>query len=371
MFRSMLTHLCQLVTAIASLQLVEQGLLKLDEPISNVLSEFKETTVLTAYDEATNTPTTEPAPRAPTLRELLTHSSGTVYALMHPLLGAYLTHHLGRPASATNNNITYSHSHPSAFAPGTSWSYSPGLEWAGIAVAQVSQSDNLSDYIQRHIFEPLGMNSSTFHPTRRPEIMARMTHMPMRDPTSGKLVPNTSGMWPIIDPEDDFGGAGMYSCASDYIKLLTSLLLNDGKVLKPETVDNVLFRPCLSAESKAAMNGMFAGPFASFLAPGYPIASDAVVYDYAPGGAVLVNGAKGLAGKGTLYWAGLPNSDWVSSSTRRVPMLLAGPPRSWALGRATRTENWLEDEILTMRTTVYRPRERHCWDLRHAFAPAG
>lgn len=299
------------------MQLVEQGKLALDEPVSTVLEEFKSCNILTAMDGAT--PVTEPSPRCPTLRELLTHSSGLGYGAMHPLLSEYWNKHLGREPDVSNNNILYQHSLPLVFAPGSAWNYGSGCDWAGVMVERVT-SLRLEAYMQRHIFTPLNMPLSTFHPTRNEAFLAKLAVRPMRDPASGKLVRDVTGTYPMIDPDDEMGGAGLYSSADQYIAVLTSLLANDGKLLSPKTRAE-LMRPCLSAEAKTALNAAMASPFKVFLAPGYDAAGEpmgaaqqAVEYDYAVGGAVIVNegGIKGVADRNMFYWSGLPNCNWVS-----------------------------------------------------------
>ena len=309
--------MAKLITAIACLQLVENGVLSLDGPVDAVLDEFKTCSIITGFDTASNTATTEAAPRCPTLRELLTHSSGCGYTAMDPLLTQWWAS-LGRTPDVVNNNITYSHSGPLLFAPGTAWMYGCGHDWAGQMVARASGL-SLEEYLRRHVFEPLGMHSTTFHPTRHPEIMARMTSKPMRNAATGRLEPDVSGMYPIIDPEDDFGGAGLYSSAADYVRVLGSLLRDDGALLSP-AMRSELFRPCLSRDAERRLHEVLQGPFWPFLAPGYCAAGDAaggdgggVRYNYAPGGNVIVNdaGLPGVADRGTLYWAGFPNSNWV------------------------------------------------------------
>jgi len=114
-------------------------------------------------------------------------------------------------------------------------------------------------------------------------------------------------MFPIVEPEDDYGGNGTYSCATDYIKVVTSLLLDDGKLLKSESVKE-LFRPQLP-DSKFLMGVLGNSGMASFLVPEFP---NGVEWNYGLGGIVAVSGVEGRAGKGMMMWSGFPNSYWVS-----------------------------------------------------------
>ena len=75
------------------------------------------------------------------------------------------------------------------------------------------------------------MSSSTFRVSKYPELFQRIPQLFMRS-ASGDPIPT-----PVFfaDGPPDMGGSGLVSTAEDYMKLLSSLLHNDGKVLKPET----------------------------------------------------------------------------------------------------------------------------------------
>ncbi|PGH36541.1 hypothetical protein GX50_00577 [[Emmonsia] crescens] len=67
----------------------------------------------------------------------------------------------------------------------------------------------------------------------------------------GSLIPSPTLFFPD-DSTDDYGGAGLFSCAEHYIKVLTDLLQDDSKLLSPATKEE-LFKQQLSAESKMAL----------------------------------------------------------------------------------------------------------------------
>lgn len=83
------------------------------------------------------------------------------------------------------------------------------------------------------------MKSTTFHPLSpaHPHIGANLLSMTTRT-ASGKLI-TTPSLYPFA-PAHDMGGSNLYSSAPDFLSLLTSLLRNDGCVLKRETVDLML-----------------------------------------------------------------------------------------------------------------------------------
>ena len=132
--------------------------------------------------------------------------------------------------------------------------------------------------------------------------------------------------WPSRTYEEPFGGEGLASSIPDYHKLLHSLLLNDGKVLRPETVE-MMFSPQLSPTAKEALNEAFHGPFAAMVAGRYP---GHVQVDWGLGCMVTVEdedkGDEGEGeregrmgrGKGTAMWSGVANSFWWIDRVRGV-----------------------------------------------------
>lgn len=51
---------------------------------------------------------------------------------------------------------------PIMFEPGEGWTYGVGLEWAGQMVERVNGNQRLRDYMQEHIWGPLGMKYTSF-----------------------------------------------------------------------------------------------------------------------------------------------------------------------------------------------------------------
>ena len=81
--------------------------------------------------------------------------------------------------------------------------------------------------------------------------------MTRRDPSTpngngGKLIPDTAPHI-LSQATEGMGGIGLYTSMASYIKILHSLLINDGKLLRPETVDKFIFEPQLSASSRESL----------------------------------------------------------------------------------------------------------------------
>jgi CubicO group peptidase (beta-lactamase class C family) len=181
-------------------------------------------------------------------------------------------------------------------------------------VERVNNNQKLGDYMQEHIWGPLGMKSTSFRIDAREDIRSRRLDMSMRDPKSGALIPSPSRFW-SEKYKDDHGGGGVFSCASDYIKVLSSIIKNDGILLKPSSIDT-LFSPSLSTASKTAFNNTLFMSYPSnengeinyIFTGGIPQYAD---LDYAIGGFVVGKDVEGKRKKGSMAWQGMPNLFWV------------------------------------------------------------
>ena len=126
----------KLLTTIAALQCVEDGLLSLTGDISSFAPELAAKQVLTGFAEDGETPLLEPQARPITLEMLLTHSSGAVYDFMDPRLGRWREKFEPRPADPDaigQMMVEELLTSPLVFQPGAGWMYGPGLDWAGVS----------------------------------------------------------------------------------------------------------------------------------------------------------------------------------------------------------------------------------------------
>ena len=141
------------VTTVAAMQLVEQGRLDLDAPISRYLSRLAHPQVLVGFDE-----NGEPVLRDPkspiTLRRLLSHTSGLSYGAWHQMAARYEAGQ-GITPGQTAPDV------PLMFDPGTGWQYGYGADWAGKLVEAVTNM-TLENYFQEFILQPLEMFDTSF-----------------------------------------------------------------------------------------------------------------------------------------------------------------------------------------------------------------
>ena len=134
------------ITTVATLQLVEQGLIDLDAPITTYLPDLNHLKVLEGFDDQ-GRPKLGPPNAEPTTRQLLTHTSGFVYEIWNA--NGFRNVASGAVDSLfaeDGNGMTA----PLGFSPGHRWEYGIGIDWAGIIVETLS-GKSLDIYFQDHI----------------------------------------------------------------------------------------------------------------------------------------------------------------------------------------------------------------------------
>lgn len=231
-----IASMTKLVTTIAALQLMEQGKLSLDTPISAYALELNDLQVLKGF-EADETPIFERAKRAPTARELMTHTAGYAYEIWNAtaLKGAQLG---VTPSLLGEGNYLEA---PLAFQPGTAWEYGINTDWLGVLVERLS-GQRLANYFDDNIFKPLSM-TDTFYELPADKLDRSVTMMARAEEGLVRLpgfqpIPREKGSMPHYS-----GGGGLSSTVKDYGRVLQMLLNGgslDGKtLLKAETVDTM------------------------------------------------------------------------------------------------------------------------------------
>src|SRR5881397_1794340 len=144
------------ITSVAAMQLVEQGKLKLEEPVPNIDPALGSPQVLEGFDAA-GAPKLRPAKRPITLRHLLTHTAGFSYEIWDPNTVRYVKAS-GIPSTATGKVASLRM--PLVFDPGDRWEYGVNIDWVGRLVEAIS-GQSLDVYFRERIFAPLGMKDST------------------------------------------------------------------------------------------------------------------------------------------------------------------------------------------------------------------
>src|SRR5262245_60359910 len=220
------------ITSVAAMQLVEQGKLKLEEPVPNIDPGLGSPQVLEGFDDA-GTPKLRPAKRPITLRHLLTHTAGFSYDIWDGNTGRYIkTAEL--PSRATGKLASIRT--PLSFDPGDRWEYGINTDWAGRLV-EVLSGQGLDVYFRDKIFAPLGMKDSGYVVSAEQRARQARVHARQAD---GTLALQPWEAAPVPNPEFWSGGGPLYSSAPDYLTFLRMLLhggaVNGTRILKPETV---------------------------------------------------------------------------------------------------------------------------------------
>jgi CubicO group peptidase (beta-lactamase class C family) len=299
----------KVVTALAALQCCERGLLTLDEPIYDVLPEFRGLPIIKRFDDD-GSPVLEPHRKPITLRHMLNHSSGLAYDETHPKLMAWHAWHRTAPNRA--NVVEARFSYPLVFEPGDSWCYSAGVDWAGVAVERVNGGTSLQRYCEENIFRKVGARDVVFssYMHTRPDLQARVVDMSKRDPKNPSRVMRSNAKPQHNDRGGCFGGLGLFASPVDYLKVIKGILTSDGdqELLSAKSVEE-FFRPCLSEKAKTVLNRLLTVESARIGMGNLPAS---VTKNWALGGIINEDDVPGGRKAGTMTWTGLPNLAWVS-----------------------------------------------------------
>jgi CubicO group peptidase (beta-lactamase class C family) len=229
------------VTGVAMMILYEQGLWKLDDPVSKYVPEFANLRIATGVDAA-GQPILAPITRPPTMRELMTHTAGFAYGLADdpnsPADQAY--YRAGVLQSSSLNDLVQKVSGLPMFSePGQLWRYSVAADIQGYIVEKLS-GESLPVFMEEHIFAPLGMKDTAFFVPEQKQ--RRLAVLYDGDPNTGQLVPAVEGAWRDVSkpPAAPLGGGGLLSTAGDFARFAQMILnkgeLNHIRILKPESV---------------------------------------------------------------------------------------------------------------------------------------
>jgi CubicO group peptidase (beta-lactamase class C family) len=238
------------LTSVAILQLIEQGKLSLDDPISKYIPDFKNMEVLDVYDEETATFSTVPSKKQVTIRHLLTHTSGIYYGLFEneKYRNVYTKYGIDQfgiyvPDLTTIDMARMIAKAPLKHEPGTQWTYGLNMDVLG-AVVEIITKRKLSLIFLTEIFYPLGMHNSHFY---LPEAKYNMLAPLFTINEEGQLLHSQDEIanFPIFLNKGHYaGGGGVSSTAIDYGKFLEALHnkgeYNGKRILKESTIDLML-----------------------------------------------------------------------------------------------------------------------------------
>lgn len=290
------------ITAIAVMQLVEEGALDLDAPASDYAPEIGELRVLDGWDG--DAPILREPARPLTLRHLLTHTAGMGYGIWSDDTQRY-NEIEGIPSVSSGDPEALEGALMSD--PGEAWLYGTSMDWASRIVEEVGGRP-FGEHVDQRILAPLGMEDTGF--LISPEMRERLAIVHQRD-EGGAFAPTDREQ--RQDPPVDSGGGGLYSTAEDYIRVVR-LFLNDGTLdgatlLEAETVE-AMGRNAMGEVRVAALETN---------APGFT--ADLEMFpdlEKSWGLSFMINEAPAPTGRaaGSLAWAGINNTFfWIDPET--------------------------------------------------------
>jgi CubicO group peptidase (beta-lactamase class C family) len=225
-------------TAIAVMQLWEQGSVDLDAPANDYLRSFRLIPAKASF-------------RPATVRHLLTHTAGIGYWRRLPDL---LRPGIGSGDRAGRSGVPplaeyYRKGLPVEVEPGTKWVYSNhGFAVLGQIVEDVT-GQPLDHYLREHVLEPLGMEHTDLIRSER-----------VRPHLATGYVLRSGGLRPVADREFPTPGAGaLYSTTADMARYTAALLhmgaSEHGPVLKPGTLTS-MFQPQFQPDPRVPGMGL-------------------------------------------------------------------------------------------------------------------
>jgi CubicO group peptidase (beta-lactamase class C family) len=295
------------ITGVAIMMLVEEGKIRLADPVSRFIPEFanlNKVAVPRAGAAESGTPVAEgaydlvPATREITIRDLLTHGSGLMSGGLGQRIGADLA--AQAPDDTLATYIPKLAAVPLDFQPGTLWRYS-GLAGFDVLsrVVEVVSGQSFDEFLNERLFEPLDMPDTGFYFSGARQRRLAMNHA--RTP---------EGLAPAPRPLSDIffsGAGGLASTAEDYLQF-AEMLRNGGeldgvRILGPRTV------ALMTANHTGDMvNGQFGRPARGM---GFGLSMEVVLDPVAAGLSVSTGAFSWQGGTGVGFWVE-PEEELVS-----------------------------------------------------------
>lgn len=234
----------KVVTAVAALQLIQQGKLSLSDRLDAYLPEFAELFV-SRGDPAGDAPLPSPGGDASPARaqnpihvlDLFRMTAGLTYDLCAAALRAYVRDN--RHGGTMRGAMAAIARMPLICEPGTRWVYSLAHDVLGGLVETVS-GERYGAYLQRHLFEPLEIRDMTLTPDAAQR--ARLSAQYQADAATGRIVPWEEPSPYRLTEAYESGGAGLY-CTVNAYSLFAQALANGGvgatgnRILTSESID--------------------------------------------------------------------------------------------------------------------------------------
>ena len=228
------------ITTVTAMTLVEEGRLKLDDPVSKFIPAYAKMQVgveKPASDGGKATLELVPARRPITIQDLMRHTSGITYGFFGSSLvkTAYVEAKLGDTGQTNEELAEKVAKLPLAYQPGTTWDYSHATDVLG-RVIEVITGKTLLQAMKERVLDPLGMRNTAFYVTD-PAAQRRIAE-PFADDRAigiGTAIGN-----PRVAGKYESGGGGLVSTPMEYARFV-QMLMNGGayggkRILGPKTL---------------------------------------------------------------------------------------------------------------------------------------
>ena len=252
------------ITGVALMILLEEGKLRLNDPVSLYIPEFGKTQVLVVNEDGTSTLIDQT--KVMTIRDLATHTSGIAYDFTanKALAKIYRENELSpyfsinTPTKETlvsgmiSSEKTYkdicsfaealASKAPLMHQPSERYTYSMGMDVLGCIIERVS-GVKFDEFLNTRIFKPLNMQDTFFSVPESKRDRFTTLYAEVKDlktfmPDMGDSIPDDLTMLRVDGKQNSAyfkeatvfdGGSGLVSSTEDYLKF-AQMLLNGGKL---------------------------------------------------------------------------------------------------------------------------------------------
>ncbi|HLG88956.1 MAG TPA: serine hydrolase domain-containing protein [Alphaproteobacteria bacterium] len=304
------------VASVAALMLLEEGKLRLDDPIDNWLPELANRSVL--HDPKGPLAKTYKAPRPITVLDLMTHRPGFASQfidLMGPIGKAVAKLHVGNGLLLLGTDVDEWLARlgalPLVHVPGERMNYGFTTDVLGFLVGRAAGKP-LEGFLAERLFEPLGMRDTAFHVPKAKR--GRLCVAYATDLKSGKRVVDDhprESKW-ASPPKVPSASAGLVSTADDYAKFGRMLLaggkLGRERILSRKTIELMTTDFLTPAQRRMLFMG-----FPMWKAQGFGLGVS--VKD-------RLGGQASLSSVGTYGWGGAYGTWWFNDPKERITAVM-------------------------------------------------
>jgi CubicO group peptidase (beta-lactamase class C family) len=287
------------VVGVSVLMLLEEGKIRLNDPVSAFIPEFKDLKVAVSLPDPPASPFappsqapqdprfyTMPADRGITIRDLMTHTSGLVSGPISMSQNAKVNYKQGETVA---NYIPRLGGVPLEFQPGTKWAYSAqaGIDTL-VRVVEIVSGQTFDKFVKSRLFEPLDMKDTRFYPADAPA--PRIATLYRKTPQGLQKQSNPA----FMNGTYLSGGGGLFSTAEDYLQF-GQMLANGGELGGNRILGRRTVEMMASVHIPDTLPGRTPGE-------GYGL-TVRVINNSGAAGTALSNGSFGWSGAfGTHFW---------------------------------------------------------------------